>query len=255
MPTAARPRRLLTVIAVALVVALVAVLVGGEIYARHRVKSCLSNQLGSQFGTKVSVGLGLKPVLIDMLDHNIPSLTIDTAGDRFGPAIGMKVHAKLTDIRTEDNGKRAGTIASSSADVHWSSDGIADTLKEALAGTVTGVKTNAGDGTLEIDGILGAQLVVKPVVADDKIEVKTQNAQVLGFGLPTDLVDSVVKLITASLQQNYPLGMTVKSVRVVDDGVQVGLQGGQYDLPRQEGHDFCSVASTPSTTESPAPTH
>jgi hypothetical protein len=225
-------RNVLVVSAVAVVVALVACLVGGEFYLRDKVKSCLSSQFQSAVGTPVSVGLGATPVLVDWLDKHVSQLTLDSQGGQFGPARGMKVHAVVRDIRLQSDDHRAGTVGSSEADVTWDSEGIADTLKQSLAGTVSGVKTNPSDGTIEVDGILNSTLTVKPAVRDGAVNMQAQNASILGFGLPDDLVDSVVKQLTSGLQQQYPLGMTVKSMQITDSGVSLTLTGGNYDLPK-----------------------
>lgn len=225
-------RNILVVTSVAVVVALVACLVGGEFYVRHKVKSCLSSQFQNAIGTPVDVGLGATPVLVDLADKHISRLTVDSQGDQFGPAQGMKVHAVVRDIHLQGDDKRAGTIDSSEADVTWGSDGIADTLKQKLAGTVSGVKTNSSDGTIEVDGILSSTLILKPTVDNGAVAVQTQSASIAGFGLPDELVDSVVKLLTSGLQQQYPIGMTVTAVQVTDSGVNLTLTGGRYDLPK-----------------------
>jgi hypothetical protein len=254
MPSLRRVRTVVVIVVIAVVVALVALLVGGEAYARHRVKSCLSNQLSGPFGTKVTVGLGAKPVLLDMLDHRISSVTIDTPGDQFGPAVGMKVHVAVNDVRMENSSKGAGTIGSSSADVTWSSDGIAQTLKKSLDGLVQQVQADPADDVLEIDGILGTKITVRPQITNGVVEVTTQTAQVLGIGLPADLVDSVLQSMTTSLQQPYPLGMRTQSVRVTDSGVAVNLRGGRYDLPPvPPGTDVCAPPSNPTTNNGPGP--
>jgi hypothetical protein len=232
-PAPRRSRRNIIVAIAAGVVVVVALVAGaGEWYVRDKVKSCMSSQFQNEVGTPVRIGLGSRPVLLDWMDGTVPSLTIDSEGDQFGPAVGMKVHAVVRDIRLEDSAQRAGTVGSSEADVNWSADGIAATLKQRFAGMVTGVTTNAADGTIEIDGLFSTKLTVRPSVADGVVNIVTQNAQVLGIGLPTDLVDSIVKALTSGFQQKYPVGLTARSVHVTDTGVNVTLGGSHFDLPK-----------------------
>lgn len=227
-----RNRRNLKVVALVVAAVLIAVVVGGEMYARHVVRDCLTQQFRQQLSTKVDIGLGIKPVLIEMVDHSIPSFTIDSSDARFGPAQGMKVHAVAHNIHLEDGNKRAGTIGSSDADVVWSSDGIAKTLQEQSLNLISGVRSNPANGTLEFDALNGiGKLEVKPSINGNRVQVDTKDAEVLGFGLPTDLVDGVVKVISDGLQI-YPIGMTPKTLQVTDSGIHLTLAGGSFDLPK-----------------------
>src|SRR6478609_7975534 len=100
-PTAsARPKRSRAlIVAIVVIVALVAVLIGGELYVRHNVKQCMADQFESQLGSQVDVGLSAKPVLLQSIDKNVPYITIDSDDTKFGPAQGMQVHAQVNDIR------------------------------------------------------------------------------------------------------------------------------------------------------------
>ncbi|NUS42634.1 MAG: DUF2993 domain-containing protein [Mycobacteriaceae bacterium] len=225
---------------------LVAVLIGGEAYARHVVKDCLTSQFREQLGSDVDVRLGGKPVLVEMIDHKVPKITIKSKDGRFGPAAGMSVHAVARDIRLEGDSKRAGTIGSSQADVSWGNQGIAATLKaQPFGGLISAVSSNPSDGTLTFQvGPALAQFVVKPVITNGTVDVQTKEASVLGFGLPTDLVDGIVKVIADGLQ-NYPIGMQAKTLKVTDDGVQLHLAGNAYDLPNAKngGNSSCTKAA------------
>ena len=115
-------------------------------------------------------------------------------------------------------------------------DGMLQTLQaQSFGGLVSAVKTNGNDGTIQLDvGPAGlAQMTVRPVInGSGTIDIQTVDASVLGFGIPTDLVDGVVKTFTDSLQ-SYPLGMTVKSMKVSDTGMQIKLAGSHYTMPPQ----------------------
>ncbi|MFI6867979.1 LmeA family phospholipid-binding protein [Nocardia sp. NPDC050406] len=217
-----------TLLIVGIVVALLAVagLAGGEAYARRTVERCISSQFEQQMGSKIDVSFGAKPMLITMFDNKVGSVTVNSDDTKFGPAVGMVVHAKFNDIEVVDQGRGGGTIGSSSADVTWSNDGIAKTL----GGLVSGVESNPADGTLTF-AVLGglAGLQVKPHVVGDKVEVTTESASLLGFGLPTDLVEGIVDVMAESLQ-SYPMGLKPTKVEVTNDGLHVTLAGGQAQL-------------------------
>lgn len=221
-------------IAVLVVLVLVAALLGGELYFRQQIKSCLAGQLESEIGSQVDVGLGWKPILISLVDRQVSSVTLDSNDARFGPAEGMTVHAEVEDVNLEQNADSNGTIGSSSADIAWSTDGIARTLQsQGIGALVSGVTSDASAGTLSfaVGGL--AQLTVKPAVSGDRVDVQTVDASILGLGIPTDLVDSIVGVLSDSLQQ-YPLDMTPTSLTVTDSGIALSLEGGQYSIPPQQ---------------------
>ena len=218
-------------IAVLVVLVLVAALLGGELYLRQQIKSCLAGQLETEIGSQVEVGLGWKPILISLVDKQVSSVTLDSDDARFGPAQGMTVHAEANDVNLAQTADSNGTIGSSSADISWSTDGIASTLQsQGIGALVSGVTADQSAGTLSfaVGGL--AQLTVKPTVADGRVDVATVDASILGLGIPTDLVDSIVGVLSDSLQQ-YPLDMTPTALTVTDAGIDLTLQGGQYAIP------------------------
>ena len=60
-------RNLVLTIALVVIVALVALLIGTELYVRHNVKQCMSSQFQSELGSQVDVGLSAKPVLLQAI--------------------------------------------------------------------------------------------------------------------------------------------------------------------------------------------
>lgn len=212
----------LTVVALLLIAAIGAT----EAYARHKVSQCISGAFEQQMGSSIDVDFGVRPVLLSYVDGKVGSLTVDSEDNKFGPAVGMVVHATFDDIELVDRGRGGGTINSSTADVTWNNDGI----RQTLGTMVSGVSSSASTGVLTLDVLGGlAQLEVQPLIRDGNISVETKSAQLLGFGLPTDLVQGIVETFTQSLQ-SYPLGLRAQEVRVTDDGVAVHLSGGRTSL-------------------------
>ncbi|MCZ4274915.1 MAG: DUF2993 domain-containing protein [Rhodococcus sp. (in: high G+C Gram-positive bacteria)] len=227
-------RRKAPMIAVLVVLVLVAALLGGELYVRQQIKSCLAGQLENELGSEVEVGLGWKPILISLVDKQVSSVTLDSNDARFGPAVDMTVSAEVEDVDLEQSAESGGTIGSSNADIAWSTEGIAATLQsQGIGGLVSDVTSDASTGTLSfaIGGL--AQLTVEPTVAGDRVDVRTVDASILGLGIPTDLVDSIVGILSDSLQQ-YPLDMTPTSLTVTDTGIELQLEGGAYVIPPRQ---------------------
>ncbi|NLE78925.1 MAG: DUF2993 domain-containing protein [Rhodococcus sp.] len=229
-----RNRVLLIVMIV--VAALVVALIAAELFVRNQVKSCMAQQFETQLGSQVDVGLAWKPVLLQSLDNKVPYVTIDSDDSSFGPARQMEVHARVDDIQIERTAESSGTIGSSEADIHWTTEGILATLQEqTFGGLISGVEADSNAGTLTFSvGPAGlAEMTVKPTAAGGTVNIDTTGAEILGFGLPTDLVDGIVQTLTDSLQ-TYPLGMAPTSVTVTDEAIDISLEGGSYTMPAQD---------------------
>ncbi|WP_432794211.1 LmeA family phospholipid-binding protein [Rhodococcus ruber] len=220
-------------IGIVLAVALVAVLVGAEVYVRNRATNCLAQSFESELGTNVDVDLGWKPVLLSLVDKQVSSVTLDSDDTAFGPAQEMQVHAVVRDVDLRESAAGAGTIGISSAEVVWPSSGILATVQTLPLGSlITDVTPDADAGTLRftVGGAGLAELTVRPEARNGAIAIETVDASLFGIGLPTALVDGIVQILTESLQQ-YPLDMQATSVSVTDSGIEVTLEGGAYTMP------------------------
>ncbi|AHH21832.1 LmeA family phospholipid-binding protein [Nocardia nova] len=232
-PRRHRGRKIALIVGLVVLLALVGTAAGAETYMRHKSKQCIASQMEKELGSKVDVGFGPKPLLLTAVDHKVQYITVDSDDTKFGPAVDMKVHARVNDVKMIDGGRGGSTIGSSSADATWSNDGIAQTL----TGLVSGVESDPASGTLDVKVLGGlADLKVQPHIVNGKIEVTTQSASLLGLGLPTDLVDNIVQSMTQSLQ-TYPMGMQPTSVKVTDNGISVSLRGGPATLQAGNGPD------------------
>ncbi|WP_433601109.1 LmeA family phospholipid-binding protein [Nocardia sp. CA-135953] len=219
-------RRALVIALVVVAILLATVLVGGEAYARYQVSRCISTQFEKDMGSKIDVSFGAKPMLITWIDGKVDQVKVDSDDSKFGPAVGMVVHARFNNVDVSNSGS-GSTVGSSSADVTWGNDGI----RETLGGLVSGVSSSASTGMLTLDVLGGlAQLQVKPEIKDGTVQVETKSAALLGMGIPTDLVSGIVEVFTQSLQ-SYPLGLKATEVKVTDNGIAVKLAGGRTELP------------------------
>ena len=228
-------RRIALIVALVVVLALVGTAVGAETYVRHKNERCIASQVEQELGSKVDVGFGPKPLLLTAVDHRVQYVTVHSDDTNFGPAVDMKVHARLNDIQLIDGGRGGANVGSSSADATWSNEGIAKTM----SGLVSGVESDPASGTLRAQVLGGlAALQVKPQIVNGKIEVTTESAQLFGMALPTDLVDGIVQAMTESLQ-TYPMGLQPSEVKVTDKGIEVALRGGATTLPGGSGEARC----------------
>ena len=75
-----------------------------------------------------------------------------------------------------------------------------------FGGIVSGVKTDAADGTVELDGPLGT-VIAKPQVADGGPSAcRCISVTGLGFTLPSESVQPALDAFTSQLTKNYPHG-------------------------------------------------
>ncbi|MFD6394513.1 DUF2993 domain-containing protein [Nocardia sp. NPDC060259] len=225
VPARSARRRIARGATLGLVVALVLATIGiasAELYLRNRLEHCLAAGLHDDLGSSVDVNLGTRPVVLSLIDRQIPELTVDGDNAQFGPAVGMAVHTTLHRVSLSKDGGSA-TVGSSEARVDWGVEDIERTL-HGLAGDVS---TSAVDGTVDVTGIVGVVSVrLRPFIEGGAIRVETVSAR----GVPPQLADEIADLLMQGLR-DYPLGLQPESVIVTDSGIRVELRGGSADLP------------------------
>jgi hypothetical protein len=223
---------LVVVIFVALVIA---GLLGGELYARSRADDVVAAAAQCVVHDKASVSFGaLPPFLWQHVTGHYTNIHFETAGNQIRDAKGMKVNVVIKDVRLEDTANSGGSIGSLVANVTWSSQGIKDTIQNAvpLVGAfVTGVSTNPSAGTIELQGALGS-ITAKPVVANNGISLQVTELTGLGFTLPRETVQPALDAFTDQLTKNYPLGIKADSVQVTDSGVVSQFSTQNASIPK-----------------------
>ena len=224
------------VLVVVIVIALVAAgLLAGELYARSRAESIVAKSTECVVQDSVSASFGaLPPFLIQHMSGHYTNIHIETAGNQVRQAKGMKVNLVIKDVRLEDTANSGGSIGSLVANVTWSSQGIKDTIQNAIpivGSFVTGVTTNPSDGTIELQGTLGV-IKAKPAVADNGIGLQVTELTGLGFALPRETVQPALDAFTSQLTTNYPLGIHADSVQVTDTGVVSQFSTQNASIPK-----------------------
>ena len=81
------------VVAIVIVITLGVIgLLGGELYARHRATSVLAKMVECVAEDRASVSFGARPLLLQLMTGEFSGISIETAGNQFREAKGMKVH-------------------------------------------------------------------------------------------------------------------------------------------------------------------
>jgi len=225
------------VLVLVIVVALVfAGLLAGELYARHKADSVVSSVVECVVQDNATASFGVfPPFLVQHLSGHYTNIHIQTAGNQIRDAKGMKLDLDINDVRLQDTPTSTGTIGSLVADIAWSADGIKQTIQGAIpliGSFVTGVTTNASDGTIELQGALGS-IVAKPQVVDGGISLQVEKLTGLGFTLPREAVQPALDAFTAQLTQDYPMNIKADSVTVTDTGVQSQFSTSNASMPKQ----------------------
>jgi hypothetical protein len=226
------------VLAVVIVIALVAAgLLGGELYARSRADTVVAGAAQCVVQDSASVSFGaLPPFLWQHITGHYTNIHFETAGNQIRQAKGMKVAVDIKDVRLTDTADSSGSIGSLIANVTWSSQGIKDTIQNAIpliGSFVTGVTTNPSAGTIELQGMLGS-IVAKPQVSDGGLGLQVTELSGLGFTLPRETVQPALDAFSKQLTDNYPLGIHADAVQITDSGVVAQFSTKNASIPK--GH-------------------
>ena len=148
----------------------------------------------------------LPPFLLQHMSGHYTNIHIETAGNQIRQAKGMKVNVVIKDVRLEDTANSSGSIGSLVANITWSSQGIKETIQNAIplvGAFVTGVTTNPSAGTIELQGALGS-ITAKPAVVDNGISLQVTELTGLGFTLPRETVQPALDAFTSHADQELP---------------------------------------------------
>ncbi len=224
------------VLIVVIVIALVAAgVLAGELYARSRADSVVAKATQCVVQDNATASFGaLPPFLMQHISGHYTNIHIETAGNQVRQAKGMKVNLVINDVRLGDTGNANGSIGSLVANITWSSQGIKDTIQNAIpiiGSLVTGVTTNPSAGTIELQGARGS-ITAKPAVANNGISLQVTQLTGLGFTLPQESVQPALDAFTSQLTTNYPLGIHADSVQVTDSGVVSQFSTQNASIPK-----------------------
>jgi hypothetical protein len=209
-------------------------LAGGELYARHRADSILTEvaECVVEDGATISFGVN-PPFLWQHITGHYTNISVKTAGDRVQSADGMTAEVTLKDVRLQDSGDSKGTIGSLNATLIWKSAGIKDTVAAnlpAVGSLVTGVSTDPAAGTIIIEAG-GQSVTAKPVVTDGDLNLEVLDVNGV---LPKDAVQTALNDLTKKLNDNYPLGIHADSVEVTDTGVVGKFSSQNASIPKED---------------------
>ena len=215
-------------------------LAGGELYARNRADSILSEvtQCVVQDGATISFGVN-PPFLWQHITGHYTNISVSTAGDRVQSANGMTADVTLEDVRLQETADSKGTIGSLNATLTWKSAGIKDTVAANLPGVgslITGVRTDPAAGTIVLEAGDNS-VTAKPVVTDGDLNLEVTD---VSGPLPKDAVqiraqrthEETERQLSARHPRRQCRGDRRRGRREVLQSERVDPQGGRQPLLR-----------------------
>jgi LmeA-like phospholipid-binding len=211
---------LVFVIVVSLVVA---ALIGAELYARHVANDKVTKAVECEAKDSATVSFGpMPPFLWQHINGDYTNISIQTAGNQIRSAKGMKADIEIRDVNLHGNADSKGTIGALDATLTWSSDGIKQTVQDAIpiigSMITSSVTTNPSDGTVQLKGTLD-NVTVKPQVVGNGLSLQVVSFTGMGFMLPRESVQSTLDAFTSNMTKQFPLGIHADSVQVTDQAV------------------------------------
>ncbi|WP_055403968.1 MULTISPECIES: DUF2993 domain-containing protein [unclassified Mycobacterium] len=235
----------LSVVLVCIIVVclVIAGLVGAELYVRHVANSKVAEAVACEVKDSATASFGVTPLMLwQQLTKHYTNISVSTAGNQVRDAKGMKIDINIRDVQLKDTQDSKGTIGSLDATVTWTSDGIKQSVQNAipvLGPFVTNtVTTHPADGTIELKGMLD-NLTTKPVVSGTGLQLQIVSFNALGFTMPKESVQSTLDDFTSQFTKNYPLGIHADSVQVTNDGVTSHFSTRNASIPTGNNNDPC----------------
>jgi hypothetical protein len=222
---------------------LVAALIGGELYARHVADNKVAEAVACEVKDRATASFGVAPLLLwQLATQHYTNISVSTAGNQIRDASGMKLDLTIKDVRLNSTPTSKGTVGSLDATITWTSDGIKQSVQNAipvLGPFVTNsVTTHPSDGTIELKGMFD-DITAKPVVSGSGLQLQIESFNALGFTLPRESVQSTLDAFTSNLTQNYPLGIHADSVQVTSSGVTSHFSTQNAAIPNGNNNDPC----------------
>jgi hypothetical protein len=219
-------------VALTLLVVVAEVLVGNAI--RGRVATAIEHRTDSD----VSVDIGSRPALFDLLESEIPTLTMN-AQDVCGME-GITASAHLDGVATGSPVSYAGSTVTVGISV--------TALEQVLASSKKGARLERIGAELEAEPITGElilrggpggllQVPLRPTLEHGTLALKPGQATLFGRPLPPRAEERVGNMSPERQLDHLPLGLRSTDVQVTATGLELELRGGPRTLNVDRGTD------------------
>ena len=235
----------LSILLVCIIVAalVIAGLVGLELYARHIAKTKVAQAVACEIQDQATAALGVTPLMLwQYATNHYTNISVQTGGNQIRDAKGMKLDLEIRDVRLKSTATSKGTIGSLDATVSWTSDGIKESVQNAIpvlgAFVTNSVTAHPTDNTIELKGMLD-DITAKPMVSGNGLRLQIVTFNALGFTLPKESAQTTLDQFTSTVTNSFPLGIHADSVQVTDSGVSAHFSAQNASIPAGNANDRC----------------
>lgn len=231
-PSKKRPRgRTIGLIAAAVVLVLVIVGVGSELYVRHKVTNCLQTSFENLTGANTDVSVSRSPMLFSIMGGEVPWVQVDTTD---GGDTTMRLHARAEGISTD-----GGTVKSLGGNGYLPYARIKSLSSSTGSGQppIEGITADKSAGTIKIATTVNFTIIpvpvtvtLKPVLKDGAVTFEVKDATALMFGIGTDFAQPIVDQVTSSMFGPLFKQIQVTKLDVGDKGIDFAFSGKDVNL-------------------------
>ena len=213
----------------------VLLLVGAELYARHVANGKVASAVVCEVQDSASVSFAeTPPVLWQYFTGHYTDISVRTAGNQVRSAKGMQMTIDFRDVRVAGNSNSQGTIGALNGTMSWSSDGIKQSIEDAIPGlgslVASKVTTDTSAGTIQLKGLLDSA-TIKPQIVNNALSLQVVDLSALGSKLSTETVQKDLDDFTSKATTNYGVNVHIDSVKVTDTGVEGAFSASNSVIP------------------------
>ncbi|ALG83619.1 LmeA family phospholipid-binding protein [Gordonia phthalatica] len=226
-------RRTVALILAAVVLLVVIAGVGSELYIRNKVTDCLQASFQNLTGTDTDVSVSRRPMLLSVMDGNVPWVQIDTTS---GGDTTMRLHARAEGISTD-----GGTVQTLNGNGFLPYDRIKELSKgdgtQPTGAPIESITADPSAGTLKIATTVTfaiipvpATVTLKPVLKDGAVTFTVEDATALVFGVPKDFAQPIVDQVTTAMFGPLFKQIKVSKLDVAKNGIDFAFDGTDVNM-------------------------
>lgn len=212
------------------VIIVFALLAGGVVVAELIVRNEATKRVASAAACVTQdtahAKFGVSPlVLWQVATDHYTNLSVWNDGNQVKDAKGATLRLDVQNVQITNGPDAKGTVGSINATFTWTTQGIKDSIAAKVGGlakfVTNTVVAHPNDGTIELKGKLGDDMVVKLGVSGGGIQMQIVSLDVLGglISLPKESAQSQLDKYMSDATTNLPLGIHADSVEVTSDSV------------------------------------
>lgn len=230
-----RRRRRPLLIGVAAVLALAVLVAGGELFARHQLRSSVSDAMADGLHTSsVDVGIGSSPALLDVSRGRIDQVSLAAQRATVCEVHDVSLQADVRDVSTSPSG---GRIGDSNLTLTLSRRALNDLLATSTSAKNVTATLDPATDSVRLVGLGGlARVQARPKLTGGKLGFTVVSASFAGRRVPPAQVQRLLGADsgtgTGTGFARMPLGLRATAAKVTGSGLETRFHGQPTTLPR-----------------------